>query len=47
MGADGMVTATFDLKQLMREQKFLFARVYVKIKDVEEAIYSVNPYQVK
>lgn len=47
MDGDGMVTATFDIKQLMREQKFLFARVYVKIKDVEEAIYSVNPYQVK
>lgn len=45
--ADGVVTATFDLKQLMREQRFLFARVYVKIRDVEEAIYSVKPFQVK
>lgn len=44
---EGNVTATFDLKTLMREQKFLFARVYVKIRDVEEAIYSVEPYQVK
>ncbi len=45
--AQGVVTAKFDLKQLMREQKFLFARVYVKIRDVEEALYSVEPYQVK
>ena len=47
MDADGMVTATFDLKTLMRDQRFLFARVYVKIKDVEEAVYSVEPYQIK
>ncbi|MBQ9217940.1 MAG: DUF3823 domain-containing protein [Muribaculaceae bacterium] len=45
--AQGVVTAKFDLKQLMREQKFLFARVYVKIRDVEEALYSVESYQVK
>lgn len=43
----GEATMTLDIKDLMKSQKFLFARVYVKPGGCDEAVYSVEPYRVK
>lgn len=46
-GTTGKVTLTLDLKDKLKSEHYLFARVYVKPGGVDEALYSVDPYQVK
>lgn len=43
----GEVTLTLDIKDVMKSQKFLFARVYVKPGGCDEAVYSVEPFRIK
>lgn len=48
-GNIGECTLSMDLKDVMKAQKnrHVFARVYVKNKGVDEALYSLNPEQIK
>lgn len=43
----GEVTFKLDVKDVMKANRYLFARVYVKAGNSDEAVYSVNPYRVK
>ncbi len=46
-GKVGDISVSVDLKDAMKQQRYLFARVYVKNQDVDQALYSVESYQVK
>lgn len=46
-GNVGAVTLTLDLKNELKNQRFLFARVCIKNRNVDQAVYSQEPYQLK
>ena len=46
-GRVGRVSLSVDLKDTMKKERFLFARVFVKNAGVDEALYSVDVHQLK
>ncbi len=43
----GDLSVSIDLKNEMKSERFLYARVYVKTDGIDQALYSVDPYKVK
>ena len=46
-GQTGKISLSMDIKNALKNERYLFARIFVKNADVDEALYTVDIHQLK